>query len=261
VVLDTQENNTSSLDILQTAEKSGKLFLVSVPIGNDNDISQRAIDTLKSVDLVLCEEYKEAKKILRLIGIDKPLLALNEHTEKLEAESIISSLLSGKNIALISDHGTPLLEDPGKIVVGQAISKNIKITTVPGASSIISALILSGFETKKFMYCGLLPVHKEERNQELNNLKNIQCTTILLDTPYRLIGLLESVMQVMGNNREVSLAIDLTMDTEKIFRGKICDVIASVQKTGIKKSEFVLVVKGNDIGRKHTKQNSKSFRH
>jgi 16S rRNA (cytidine1402-2'-O)-methyltransferase len=258
--LDTQENNISVPNI-QTDEKTGKLFLVSVPIGNDNDISQRAIDTLKSVDLVLCEEYKEAKKILRLIGIDKPLLALNEHTEKLETESIISSLQSGQNVALISDHGTPLLEDPGKIVVKEAISKNIRITTVPGASSIISALILSGFDTKKFMYCGLLPVHKEERRQELNSLKNIQYTTIFLDTPYRLTGLLESVMQVMGNGREVSLSIDITMETEKIFRGKICDVIDSVQKAGIKKSEFVLVIKGSDNGRKQTKQNSKSFRY
>ncbi len=254
-----QENNFADLESCQSREEVGKLFLVSVPIGNDADLSDRAKDTLRNADIVLCEEYKEAKRIFRLLGIDKPLIALNEHTEKIECDGIINSLKSGKNIVMISDHGTPLLEDPGKIVVSKAIQENISITTVPGASSIISALILSGFETRKFFYFGLLSPITVERKKELNSLKNIEQTIILLDTPYRLIQLLESVMSVMGRNREAALCMNLTMSTEKIFRGEISDVIASVKEAGIKKSEFVLVIRGKK-GNKNAKSNSKSFR-
>lgn len=260
-VLDIQVNNSVDSLVQTVSTPRGKLFLVSVPIGNDADFSQRALNTLKLADIILCEEYKEAKRILRILGIEKPLIALNEHTEKNESEEIINILKSGKNIALISDHGTPLLEDPGKIVVKRAIAENITVTTVPGASSILSALILSGFDNKKFLYYGLLPPRTEERKKELIKIRNFEHTIIFLDTPYRLSGLLESLMQTMGKDREVSLAIDLTMESEKVIRGTISQVIEVVTKACIKKSEFVLVVKGKSGERNYGKQNHKSFRH
>ena len=223
----------------------GKLFLVSVPIGNLLDFTDRAKITLKEVDIILCEEYQIAKQFLKHLSIDKPLIALNEHTEKNEIETIINELKSGKNIAMISDHGTPLIEDPGLKVVQSAIKNNIVITSIPGASSILSALILSGFDTKKFLYYGLLSPKTDERKKELFNLKNIIHTIILLDTPYRMERLLSDVYSVFGKSREVSLSMNLTTESENTIRGSIEYVLNYIKSNKIKKCEFVLVIKGN----------------
>ena len=223
----------------------GTLYLVAVPIGNDADFSTRSIEVLKNVDLILCEEYKEAKRILKLLSIEKNLLAVNEHTEKEESQNVIDLLKKGNNIALISDHGTPLLEDPGKHVVQKAIKNNLKVTSVPGPSSILTALILSGFDTKRFTYCGLLSPKKNEREKELKLYKNISHTTIFLDTPYRLNSLLQSMLSIIGGEREIALCLNLTTSDEKIIRGKIEDLFKQVKKYEIKKSEFVIIMKGN----------------
>jgi 16S rRNA (cytidine1402-2'-O)-methyltransferase len=241
VVLDIQEKSKDD-----SLKKNGILYLVAVPIGNDADFSAHSIDILKSVDLILCEEYKEAKRILKLFSIEKDLLALNEHTEKEESQNVINMLKEGKNIALISDHGTPLIEDPGKHVVREAIKNNIKVTSIPGPSSILTALILSGFDTKQFTYCGLLSPKKDERESELKLYKNISHTTIFLDAPYRLNSLLESMLYIIGEGREIALCLNLTTTDEKVIRGKIKDVFKQVKEFGIKKSEFVIIMKGNN---------------
>jgi 16S rRNA (cytidine1402-2'-O)-methyltransferase len=240
VVLDIQEKGKDPF-----LKNNGTLYLVAVPIGNDADFSARSIDILKNVDLILCEEYKEAKRILKLLSIEKDLLALNEHTEKEESQNVIDMLKRGKNIALISDHGTPLIEDPGKYVVREAIKNNLKVTSAPGPSSILTALILSGFDTKKFTYYGLLSPKKNEREKELKLYKNISHTTIFLDTPYRLNNLLESMQSIIGGEREIALCLDLTTADEKIIRGKIKDVLKQVKQSEIKKPEFVIIMNGN----------------
>lgn len=254
--MDIQENRSPEKMEPSGRDSYGVLYLVAVPIGNDLDFSERAKLTLSSVDYVLCEEFKEARRFLKLLGIDKKLIALNEHTEKIETDNIIRELKTGKNIALISDHGTPLLEDPGTFIVKRAITEKIKVTSVPGASSIITALILSGFNTKKFFYYGLLSPVTAERNAELRKIKNIDASVILLDTPYRMSALLNSILETMGKNQEIALMINLTMDDETIIRGKVEKVINDVNALGIKKSEFVLVLKGNEKNkpnRKHKK--------
>jgi 16S rRNA (cytidine1402-2'-O)-methyltransferase len=239
--LDTQEKDKKPF-----LKNSGTLYLAAVPIGNDADFSIRCIDILKSVDLILCEEYKEAKRILKLLSIEKDLLALNEHTENDETRNVIDLLKQGKNIALISDHGTPLIEDPGKHVVREVIKNNLKVTSVPGPSSILTALILSGFDTKKFTYCGLLSPKKDERAKELKAYKSVSHTTIFLDTPYRLNNLLESMLSIIGADREIALCINLTTADEKVFRGKIKNVISQIKESEIKKPEFVIVMKGSE---------------
>jgi 16S rRNA (cytidine1402-2'-O)-methyltransferase len=223
---------------------TGVLYLVSISIGNDEDISLRALRILREVDLIVCEEWKYAKKFLKTCSIEKPLEILNEHLEEEKSIEILHLLKEGKNIALISDHGTPLIEDPGFSLVKLAIQQNIKITTIPGASSILSGLILSGFSTKRFLYYGLLSAKKEERKRELLNLKNYPYTIIFLDTPYRLISLLEAIRDVFGENRQACLSANLTMASEKIFRGSIKNILNLIKKESNKKFEFVLVVEG-----------------
>jgi 16S rRNA (cytidine1402-2'-O)-methyltransferase len=223
---------------------SGKLYLISMPIGNYNDITLRALQVLKEVDIVICEEYKTGKDFLKKYSIDKNLIQINEHNEKDNSGEIIGYLKEGKNIGLISDHGTPLIEDPGSYLVHSAIKEKIQIVIIPGASSIISALVLSGFDLKKFLYCGLLPPKKEERKIELIKIKDKKETLILLDTPYRLISLLNDVREVFGD-REVCLATNLTMESEKVYRGNIKTVLKEIEENQIKKVEFVLIIKGN----------------
>jgi 16S rRNA (cytidine1402-2'-O)-methyltransferase len=224
---------------------AGTLYLISMPIGNYDDITLRALKVLKDVDIVICEEFKTGKDFLKKYSIDKNLIQINEHNEKENSGEIIRILKDGKNIGLISDHGTPLIEDPGSFLVKSAIRENIQLVIIPGASSILSALIVSGFDLKKFFYCGLLPPKKEERRKELFKIKDKKETLILLDTPYRLNSLLNDVRDVFGE-REICLATNLTMESEKIYRGKIKEVIKEIEDKNIKKVEFVLVVNGNN---------------
>jgi 16S rRNA (cytidine1402-2'-O)-methyltransferase len=225
---------------------SGTLYLISISIGNKEDITHRALRILKEIDLLLCEEYKFGKNFLSSYGLDKTHDLINEHNEKEKSSEIINLLKEGKNIGLISDHGTPLIEDPGAILVKEAIRQNIKITSLPGASSILSGLILSGFNTKKFLYYGLLSPKTEERKKELLNLKNYPYTIIFLDAPYRVLSILKSVAEIFGEERHACLLVNITMDDEQIFRGSIKKIINDVEKEKNKKFEFVFVVEGKN---------------
>ncbi|HEY7751412.1 MAG TPA: SAM-dependent methyltransferase, partial [Ignavibacteriaceae bacterium] len=168
-----------------------KLFLVSTPIGNYDDITLRALTVLRECDLIICEEYKEARRLLSHYKIDKELIALNEHNEKEIVDEILLKILNGKSAALISDCGTPLFSDPGHLLVEVCISQKIDIVPVPGANSLLPALIGSGFDFEKFYYYGWLSPKKDIRRKELIDLKKRKGVIVLMDTPYRLKRLLE----------------------------------------------------------------------
>jgi len=222
---------------------AGVLYLVATPIGNYDDITIRALKVLKDVDLVVCEEFKEGRRLLGHYGIEKPLESLNEHNEKQNTPQIFQQLRDGKNIALISDCGTPLFSDPGLLLVQRAIESHIKVVPVPGASSLCAALIVSGFSIDKFLFYGLLSPKKEIRRKELRQLKNETRTVILLDAPYRLIPLLEEIVAVLGLDRELCVAYDLTMPTEDIQHGTAKRML-DYWKTKNRKGEFVIMIKG-----------------
>ena len=220
---------------------NGKLYIVSTPIGNPEDITLRALNILKSVDFVICEEFKEGRRFLSNYKIEKELITLNEHNEKEEINDILMMLIEGKNAALISDCGTPLFSDPGHLLVDVLISQKIQIIPVPGASSIMAALVGSGFDIEKFYYYGWLSPKKDERRGQLIRLKGIHEVIILMDTPYRLKTLLTDVAKILGNNVPVVMAYQLTMGNERFYRGNAGQVLSNAETNNLK-GEFVLII-------------------
>lgn len=218
-----------------------KLYLVSTPIGNYDDITLRALNILKSVDFIICEEFKEARRLLSHYKIEKELVSLNEHNEKEEANDILLRLVQGESAALISDCGTPLFSDPGHLLVEICISQKIDIVPVPGANSLLPALTGSGLDFEKFYYYGWLSPKRDERKQELLKLRSINEVIILLDTPYRLRALLADIAKMFGSGLRAALAYNLTMKDEKFFRGSISEVLAEAEKRSLK-GEFVLII-------------------
>jgi len=219
----------------------GKLYIVSTPNGNYEDITLRAIRILKQVDFIICEEFKEARRLLSKLNISKELFSINEHNENENADEIILKLSEGKSAALISDCGTPLFSDPGHLLVQLAIQYKIEVIPIPGTSSILAALVGSGIDFEKFYYCGWLSPKKDIRKMQLLDLKKRKEVIILMDTPYRLRTLLEDVAKLWSKNVPIILAYELTKEKEKFYRGSCDEVLHSVVKENLK-GEFVLIV-------------------
>ncbi|MBI2428348.1 MAG: 16S rRNA (cytidine(1402)-2'-O)-methyltransferase [Ignavibacteriales bacterium] len=221
----------------------GTLYLVATPIGNFADMTFRAIEVLKSVDLVVYEERKEGGRLLRHFGIEKPVESLNEHNESAATFIILDHLKNGKNIALVSDCGTPVFSDPGQLLVRKAVDQGIKIVPIPGASSLMPALTVSGFSIDQFVYYGWLSPKRPRRIAELQQLKREQRTIILMDTPYRLVALLKDIAEVFTNTRRLSIAYNLTMPDEEIFHGTAPELATRFEKEE-RKGEFVVIIEG-----------------
>jgi 16S rRNA (cytidine1402-2'-O)-methyltransferase len=219
----------------------GKLFLVSTPIGNYEDITIRALNILKSVDFIICEEFKEARRMLSFYQIEKELFSLNEHNEREVVNDILLKIVDGKTAAIISDCGTPLFSDPGHLLVDVLISQKIQIVPVPGANSLLPALTGSGLNIEKFYYYGWLSANKDKRRQQLLKIKRIKEVIVILDTPYRLRQLLTDVVKILGKNLHAVIAFQLTMEGERFYRGTTADLlqIAHTQKL---RGEFVLII-------------------
>lgn len=217
------------------------LFLVSTPIGNPLDITLRALEILRSVDFIICEEYKEARRLLSHYKIEKELVALNEHNEEESASEIIPKMKDGKSAALISDCGTPLFSDPGHVLVQSCISSGIGIVPVPGANSLLPALIASGFKPDKFYYYGWLSPKSDIRRKEMLSLKNVREIIVLMETPYRLKNIAADAVKHFGEKIPVALAFELTLPTEKIYRGSAAEILKIVNEKNLK-GEFVFIV-------------------
>jgi len=221
-------------------KKTGSLFIVATPIGNWEDITLRAINTLKSVDLIVCEELREGSTLLKKLSIPpKELINLNEHNEQEQVPNLILRLASGLNIALVSDCGTPVFADPGHFLIEQAAIFGIDIIPIPGVSSLMATLSILDFQIKEFHYAGFLPREKDELQKKLTALRPISIPIILLDTPYRLTKLLEQVGKVFGKNRRITLATDISMSSERYYRGTVSEILIQLNQ---KKAEFVLVI-------------------
>lgn len=220
---------------------AGILYLVATPIGNSEDMTLRAMRVLKEVDLVVYEERKQGARILRELGIEKSVESLNEHNESAATSIILKELGAGRSVALISDAGTPVFSDPGLLLVQRAVAQGIRIVPIPGASSLLPALIVSGFPIGRFRFAGFLSPKRNRRIVELQQLKREPNTIVLMDTPYRLIQLLRDVADVMGKARKVCVAFDLTLPSEEIVHGTAGALFERFSKSG-KKGEFVLVI-------------------
>lgn len=220
---------------------NSKLYIVSTPIGNYDDITIRAINTLKDVDFIICEEYKEARRLLSHLKIEKELIALNEHNEEEISSEILKKLKEKKTAALISDCGTPLFSDPGTLLVQQCISSKIDIIPIPGASSIMAALVGSGYKLNSFYFAGWLSPKSEIRKKELQKLRSIKELIILMETPYRLKAILSDIVKTFGEKTEITIAFDLTLQKENFFRGNAANLFKLAVEENLK-GEFVLII-------------------
>jgi len=229
---------------------AGTLYLVATPIGNWDDITFRALKILTDADVIVCEEGREGRRLLHHYKlIDKNIEELNEHNEDDASSRILHFLKEGKNVALISDAGTPLFADPGKVLVAQAIERKIPIVPIPGPSSLLPALTVSGFPLDEFVFHGFLSPKSDIRKKELYELKDEYRTIALLETPYRLVPLLADMSYVFGASREICIAFNLSMEDEQVFRGTAVDLYARFSENKIK-GEFVIVI-GSDSKKKN----------
>jgi len=222
---------------------SGVLYLVATPIGNYDDITFRALHVLKNVDLVVYEERKEGERLLRHFDIRKPVESLNEHNEAASSFTILEHLKSGKSVALISDCGTPVFSDPGRLLVRKAIAQKIRIVPIPGASSLMPALTISGFSIDQFLFYGWLSPKKERRRAELRQLMQEKRTIVLMDTPYRLVPLLRDLAETFGVTRRICIAFNLTLPDEQVLHGTATELYKSLSSKE-PKGEFVIVIEG-----------------
>ena len=219
---------------------SGILYLVATPIGNLDDITLRAINTLKSVDYIAAEDTRHTLKLLNHLNISKPLISCYKENELIKSDVIISKLKDGKNIALVSDAGTPVISDPGEEIVHCAIENNIKIVPIPGHCALITGLIASGISAKEFCFIGFLPVNKTEKINKLSSLYDIDKTLIFYEAPHKLINTLETILEVLGN-RKITLARELTKIHEDFTYGYVKDIIQNITPKG----EYVIIVEAN----------------
>lgn len=223
--------------------KPGNLYIVATPIGNLEDLTRRARRVLTEADAVVCEERRAGSTLLAQLQLTKPLYELNEHSRPADVGALCERLGSGENLALISDHGTPLIQDPGADLVNAAIRAGIRVEPVPGASAILAALVASGIAAPRFRFLGLLPPKREQRAQTLENLRAVREPLILLDAPYRLMPLLNALRDAFGAERGAAVACDLTTPQENFVRGTLAEIIEYFGRHPFK-GEFVLVVEG-----------------
>ena len=219
----------------------GTLYIVATPIGNLEDITLRAIRILKEVDLIAAEDTRHTLKLLNHLEISKPLISYHRHNEEERKENLIDKLKEGKNIAIVSDAGTPGICDPGEVIIKECIEEGINIVPIPGACAMINALIASGISTKEFTFIGFLPLNKKTRKQKLEEIKNSDKTIMLYEAPHKLNTTLKELSNILTNDRQVVLAREITKIHEEYIRGNIEEIL---NKDNLK-GEMVLIIEGN----------------
>lgn len=233
-----------SLDPVNS-DQAGQLFVVATPIGNLADISQRALQTLRDVDCILAEDTRHSKRLLGHFGINTRLRSCHEHNESQHIEWVSNALLEGKNIALISDAGTPLISDPGFVLVRALRERALQVVTIPGASSIIAALSIAGLPTDSFLYDGFLPAKKSARDVSLQQYVDETRTVVLFESSHRIESCMMSIAEVLGDNRTVVIARELTKRFETVLSGSASTLVQRLAVDSDQtRGEFVVMVAG-----------------
>lgn len=227
----------------------GVLYVVATPIGNLEDISLRAIDTLKNVDLVAVEDTRHSRRLLDRFGIEARLVSLHEHNEARQSPGLVKRLCGGESMALVSDAGTPLLSDPGFRLVRAAVEAGITVSPVPGASAVTAALCASGLPTDRFVFEGFLPSKPPARRARLEELKGEARTLVLFESSHRILAAIEDLRQIFGSERPAALCRELTKQFETILRGSLAELRQRVSGDPLQqKGEFVIVLAGHEAG-------------
>ncbi len=219
---------------------TGKLCVIATSIGNLKDITIRAIEELKNSEIILAEDTRVTQKLLNHYNIKSKLISYHKFNENNRVKEIINEIKNGKIISLVSDAGTPLFSDPGYILIKKCIEEEIKIDVVPGPSSILSALIVSGFNPEKFYFSGFLPKKQNEKIKEIVNLKKFNCPIVLFESPLRIKETLKLILEKAGNF-EAAVVKEITKIYEEVFRGKISNLINEIPDNKLK-GEFVIII-------------------
>lgn len=221
----------------------GKLYIVSTPIGNLKDITFRAIEVLKSVNLIACEDTRHTKKLLIHYNITVPTTSYFEYNKIKKGEYILRLLKEGKDVALVSDSGTPGISDPGFSIIRSAIENNIPVTVIPGPTAFVAGLVMSGMPANEFLFRGFLPQKPGHRRNELELLSKEKRTIILYESPHRLLKVLNDILDIMGN-RQIAITREITKVFEEAIRVNVQDAISHfTQKPP--KGEFVIIISAN----------------
>ena len=237
---------------------AGKIYLVATPIGNLSDISMRAIETLKNVDIIACEDTRNTIRLLNHFEIKGHLTSYHEYNKIDKAYELCEKVKEGNNIAFVSDAGMPAISDPGYELVDIAYKEGLEVTVVPGASAGVSALAISGISSRRFAFEGFLPADKNEKKEILTELSQESRTLILYEAPHRLLKTLKELFEYMGN-RNIAIVREITKLHEEVLRGKLADIIADYESEKIAiRGEYVLVIEGKSLLEKR-EERQKSF--
>ena len=219
------------------------LYLVATPIGNLEDITLRAIEILKKVDLVACEDTRTSNKLLANYGIKKKLISIHQHNEKDKTEFLINELINGKSIAYLSDAGTPAISDPGAYLVNQAIKLGIKVSPIPGSSSLVAAFSVAGIESTQFQFYGFLPNSPSKAKKSIKVIYNQPLPTIIFESPHRILKTLSLVRDIFGPKHTIFVARELTKIYETIYKDNVLSIIERLEKhPKEQKGEFVIIL-------------------
>ncbi len=221
---------------------SGKLYLVATPIGNLEDITFRAINVLKNVDVIAAEDTRHSLKLLNYYEINKPLISYHRHNEEVKTEMLINKLINGENIAIITDAGTPGISDPGEEIVKEAIKNSIEVIPIPGACALVNALITSGLNTKEFAFYGFLPLNKKNRKNVLERIKREDKTIILYEAPHKIIKTLQDILETIGDINCV-IAKEITKIHEEFLRDNISRILEQINEP---KGEYIIILDLNN---------------
>lgn len=230
----------------------GKLYIVGTPIGNLGDITLRAIETLKNCDLILAEDTRQTLKLLNHFDITKHMISYHRHNEDDKIKTVVGFLDEGKNLALVSDAGMPIISDPGQNLVRYLVENNYEIEVVPGVTALATAIVKSGLDSTRFTFEGFLSVNKKQRNKRLESLKNEERTMIFYEAPHKILATLKDMYEVLGN-RNICIARELTKLHEEHMHTTFKEAIEKIEQDGIK-GEIVLLIEGINVEEKEQKE-------
>src|SRR5271166_3327807 len=225
-----------------TTKVAPSLYLVATPIGNLEDITLRALRVLKEVDLIACEDTRQTLKLLSHYGIQTRLVSYHEHNEMTKAAELVVDLEGGAKIALVTDAGMPGISDPGFRLIALAIRHHVPVIPIPGASAFLAALVASGLPTDSFRFSGFLPSKSGQRRKLLESIKDSPRTQVFYEAPHRLLETLADVVEVLGNDRHVVVAREVTKIHEEFLRGRAKEVLEQLQSRGDVKGEITLLI-------------------
>ncbi|MDX1456968.1 MAG: 16S rRNA (cytidine(1402)-2'-O)-methyltransferase [Marinobacter sp.] len=233
------------METKREGSQAGVLYIVATPIGNLADLSERACQVLSNVDFIAAEDTRHTGRLLQHLGVQKPMVALHDHNERGRADSLLQRVEDGENGALVSDAGTPLISDPGYVLVREARARGIRVVPVPGACALVAALSAAGLPTDRFLFAGFTPAKSSGRRAVLKELSTESATLVFYESPHRIRDMIQDVADVMGAEREVVIARELTKTFETFYSGDAQALVNILDEdANASRGEFVVMVRG-----------------